>query len=330
MSKVAAAIRLSRPFTLMAPAMGMLSGSFVALGSNASSTTHGTDLKERLVPILAGAVLAALLNTASNAVNQIFDVDIDRVNKPDRPLPRGELTMGEAWVVTVLTAMAALAIAAWLDLSRTMLPGERPWAGDMAARWPWPTLAIVAFTSLVVYSYSGPPFRTKRFWWAANPTMAIPRGSLLFIAGWTAARGWGGLDSMFPWVLAGMYGLFILGAATTKDYADMKGDEEHGCITLPIRFGVRRSAWITAPFLCLPWLVLPWGVFAHGERTPDRLFLAAFGGFLALWGVYAAWLLLRDPDALTRDSVHPSWKHMYLMMVISQVGVAAAFWVVPR
>ena len=35
----------------------------------------------------AGALMAAVLNAASNAINQIYDLDIDRVNKPKRPLP---------------------------------------------------------------------------------------------------------------------------------------------------------------------------------------------------------------------------------------------------
>ncbi len=258
--------------------------------------------------ILAGAAMAALLNVASNAVNQIFDIEIDRVNKPKRPLPRGELSIDAAWIVAAVSAAAALALA-WL-LNPT-------------------TFWIVLVTAILVYAYSGPPFRTKRFWWAANPTIAIPRGSLLFVAGWTAVDGDQRLGSALLWVLAAMYGLFILGAATTKDYADMKGDAAEGCVTLPIRFGVRRSVWITAPFLVLPWLLLPAGSLAHGNASPQGIFHAALGVALSLWGLYIVRILLHDPDSLTSSKTHPSWQHMYLLMVAAQVGVAAGFWL-PR
>lgn len=305
--KAGAVWRLARPFTLLAPSVGMVSGSLVAVGT----------LRERWDPglagipwghIAAGALLAALLNVASNALNQIFDLEIDRVNKPDRPLPRGDLAVGGAWAVAAAGAAAAFALA-WL-----LNPA---------------TFAIVAFTAFVVYAYSGPPFRTKRFWWAANPTIAIPRGTLLFVAGWTAVDGDRRLGSMLLWVLGAMYGLFVLGAATTKDYADMKGDAAQGCVTLPIRFGVRRSVWITAPFLVLPWLLLPAGIVAHGNRTAQGAYFAGLGVALSLWGVHVVRLLLRNPEELTTAKTHPSWQHMYLMMVAAQVGVAAGFWL-PR
>jgi len=305
----AAVWSLARPFTLLAPAIGMVSGSLVAIGTlRGGGTADGTLLADAAAAIALGALMAATLNVASNAVNQIFDLRIDRVNKPDRPLPSGRLSVAEAWIVAAVAAAAALALA---------------WALNPT------TFAIVAFTALVVYAYSGPPFRTKRFWWAANPTIAIPRGSLLFVAGWTAVDGDARLGSMLLWVLAAMYGLFVLGAATTKDYADMKGDAADGCVTLPIRFGVRRSVWIIAPFLVLPWLLLPIGVLAHGNRTTQGWFHAALGVALSLWGAHVVRLLLRDPEALTGGREHPSWRHMYLMMVASQVGVAAGFWL-PR
>ncbi len=313
MSRGPAAWRLARPFTLLAPAIGMASGSMVALGTwrahDPAAAAEGLGLATRHAgPILAGALLAALLNVASNAVNQVFDLEIDRVNKPERPLPAGEMTVGQALTVAAVAAAAALGIA---------------WALNEATFW------IVAFTAFVVYAYSGTPFRTKRFWWLANPTIAIPRGSLLFVAGWTAVDGDRRLGSMLLWVLAAMYGLFILGAATTKDYADMKGDAAQGCVTLPIRFGVRRSVWIIAPFLVLPWLLLPIGVLAHGNGDARGIFHAGLGVALAAWGAYIVRLLLRDPEQLTTAKTHPSWQHMYLLMVAAQVGVAAGFWI-PR
>ncbi len=308
---VGAYVRLSRPFTLLAPAVGMVSGSLVALGTlrgRPGVPADGELLLSHLGPVLAGAALAALLNAASNAVNQIFDVAIDRVNKPDRPLPKGEIQAGGAWAFAAATAAAALGIAALLNAA---------------------TLLVVAFTALVVYAYSGPPFRTKRFWQLANLTIAVPRGTLLFAAGWIAVDGDARLDSMLLRVLGAMYGLFILGAATTKDYADMEGDRREGCITLPIRFGVRRSIWIIAPFLVLPWLLLVVGVVAHGNTTPQGWFHAGLGVALAGWGAYIVRLLLRDPDSLTTAKTHPSWRHMYLLMVGAQAGVAAGFWL-PR
>ena len=313
MAAAAALWRLARPFTLVAPAVGMVSGSLVAVGLERHKLDIGETQGYGILPgylprILAGALMAALLNIASNAVNQIFDVGIDRVNKPQRPLPAGEMTVREAWMAAAATASAAFAIALRLNVA---------------------TFVIVLFTALVVYCYSGPPLRTKRFWWAANPTIAIPRGTLLFVAGWTAIRGHDGIDSMPLWVIGAMYGLFVLGAATTKDYADMKGDAAGGCVTLPIRFGVRRSVWITAPFLVLPWLLIPAGVLAHGNTSRQGIFHAALGVALAGWGAYIVRLLLRDPGALTTAKTHPSWVHMYLLMVAAQVGVAAGFWL-PR
>jgi 4-hydroxybenzoate polyprenyltransferase len=306
-SGLRAVIDLARPFTLLAPAVGMVSGSLVALGTMRGKPGE-TPLADHLPAILAGAALAALLNVASNAVNQIFDLAIDRVNKPARPLPSGRISVAGAWAVAAVAAAAALGIAAALNGA---------------------TLAIVAVAAVAVYAYSGPPLRTKRFWWAANPTIALPRGSLLFAAGWTAVDGDRRIGSMLLWVLAAMHGLFVLGAATTKDYADMKGDGAEGCVTLPLRFGVRRSVWITAPFLVLPWLLLPIGALAHGNAGPDGIFHASLGAALALWGAWIVRLLLRDPEALTREGTHPSWVHMYLLMVAAHAGVAAGFWL-PR
>jgi len=46
-----------------------------------------------------------------------------------------------------------------------------------------------------------------------------------------------------PWYIGAIFGLFLLGASTTKDFADMEGDARGGCRTLPIIYGVRRAAW---------------------------------------------------------------------------------------
>jgi hypothetical protein len=64
---------------------------------------------------------------------------------------------------------------------------------------------------------------------------------------------------------------------------------------------------------------------AHAILTGNPVLLAGLGVLLTLWGTYTVYLLLRDPDELTRSENHPSWKHMYLMMMAAQVGFALAY-----
>ncbi|MEP7132512.1 MAG: UbiA family prenyltransferase, partial [Acidobacteriota bacterium] len=165
-------------------------------------------------------------------------------------------------------------------------------------------------------------------WLAANLTIAIPRGGLLKVAGWAFVASVAAAEA---WAIGGIFALFLLGAMSTKDFSDMEGDREHGCITLPIRFGVRRAAWMIAPFFVLPWMLIPifaWmpapggtGALLSGNRT----LLTALGVGLAIWGAWAARLLVRDPDELARTENHPAWTHMYLLMMAAQVGFALAY-----
>jgi len=99
-----------------------------------------------------------------------------------------------------------------------------------------------------------------------------------------------------------------------------------------VRFGVRGAARIMAPFFVLPWLALSALTFAHDPAHPatplltgSRPFLLTMGLVLAAWGLYAASLLLRDPDALATKENHPAWRHMYLILMAAQVGFALAY-----
>ena len=127
-----------------------------------------------------------------------------------------------------------------------------------------------------------------------------------------------------PWFIGSIFMLFLLGAASTKDFSDMEGDRAGGCRTLPIAFGVRKAAWMIAPFFVLPWLLMPVGSH-YGILTGNATFLSILGIVLALWGAYTVWLIVRNPEELTSTENHPSWRHMYLMMMAAQIGFAVAY-----
>jgi len=314
-------LRLARPFTLLPPLVGIVSGAICAFGS-----AHNPDPARRVtgavvLTVLIGSLCASAMNAASNIVNQIADLEIDRRNKPDRPLVTGQIAIRQAWVVAAVLYVISI-VPTWVVVP---YPYE-----TFAARLSAPLHLHAAFFIYLVgafatFVYSFPAFgRTKRHWFAANFTIAVTRGGLLKVAGWSfvASVLWGE-----AWSIGGIFALFLLGATSTKDFSDMEGDRAHGCITLPIRFGVARAAKIMAPFFVLPWLLIPVLTWLPGgaRLTGNRVFLTALGFGLALWGAYTARLLLRNPEELASTENHPAWTHMYLMLMCAQAGFALGY-----
>jgi 4-hydroxybenzoate polyprenyltransferase len=292
----------SRPFTLVAPALGFVSGSVTAAGA-APREVWSPAL---VVYPLIGMTMAAVLNAASNALNQIYDLEIDRVNKPKRPLPSGRLDLRSAWIFTLVTYGIALLLA-WF-----VAPG-----GRHECFW------IVITATMITVLYSAPPFRTKRLGIWANVTIAIPRGVLLKVAGWSAVKT---VVAVEPWYIGSIFGLFLLGASTTKDFADMEGDARGGCRTLPIIYGVRRAAWMISPSFVIPFLMIAVGAPpVTGILTGNTILLFALSGFMTAYGLYVCYLMLRRPEELAVEENHVSWAHMYRMMFVAQIGFALAY-----
>ncbi len=286
----------ARPFTLVAPALGILSGGITAYGAH----PHESFAWIHVLNIGMGTLMAAVLNAASNGLNQIYDLTNDTVNKPGRAIPSGRMGVREAFWYSGILFAVALGLAAAVNLQCFLL-----------------ALAATVFT----IAYSAPPLRTKKRGVWANITIAIPRGLLLKVAGWSTVKSVWGAE---PWYIGAIFGLFLLGASTTKDYSDIKGDMADGCRTLPIVYGIRKSAWMIAPSFVIPFLLLPLGALT-GVMTGNRVFLVIMGLALAAWGSYVCWLILRRPEDLAATENHVSWTHMYWMMITTQLGFMAAY-----
>lgn len=292
----------ARPFTLVAPMLGFISGGVTAWGAH-PITPYAPSI---LLSIALGSLMAGMLNAGSNGINQIYDLPIDKINKPNRPIPAGKMNIKEAWIVSLIFYFIAWTLAWFVVPYGT---------GDHSCFW------IVIVASILTYVYSGPPFRTKRMGMLANLTIAIPRGLLLKVAGWTSVKA---VTLGEAWYIGSIFGLFLLGAATTKDFSDIKGDAADGCKTLPILYGVKKAAWMISPFFVLPFLLIPIGVHFN-ILTGNHTFLYILGVVLALYGTYTVYTMVRRPEDLATDSNHVSWAHMYRMMFVGQIGFAVAY-----
>jgi 4-hydroxybenzoate polyprenyltransferase len=284
----------ARPFTLVPPMTGIFSGALLGYGATHASFNP--------IYVTLAVLAAGVLNAASNGLNQICDLTNDRINKPHRPLPLGQLTMRQAWIFTAAAYALALAMVAVVNRE---------------------TFAIYVIAALATVAYSAPPIRLKRHPVGSNLIIALIRGCLLKVAGWAAVATV--LTSIEPWYIGSIYLVFLLGATTTKDFADIEGDRAAGCITLPVKYGATWSARAITPSFILPWLMLPLGLALH-ILSGDRTAILALSVIMLAWGAYVAYLINKDPHRLvTEGENHPSWHHMYWMMMVGHLGLAGAY-----
>ena len=154
------------------------------------------------------------------------------------------------------------------------------------------------------------------------------RGGLLKVCGWAMVAPVAANSE--PWVLGGVFFFFILGAASTKDFSDMDGDRQGGVVTLPIRFGARRAAWMMSPFYVVPWMVfaaLPhFEVGGRAALTVDPFWGTALGCALAVHGLVTAVLMVRHAsDLIDHRRGRYMWVNLYVLMMEAQVGVAVLY-----
>ncbi len=274
--------------------IGIFSGSLIGYGAS------GVEFPFLRVALAVGA--AAVLNAASNGLNQVCDLENDRINKPHRPLPSGQMTLRQAGAFVVAAYFVALAMVAVVN---------------------WETFAIYLIAALATIAYSAPPIRLKRHPVGSNLIIALIRGELLKVAGWAAVATV--LASFEPWYIGFIYFVFLSGATTTKDFADIEGDRAAGCITLPVRYGATWSARGISPAFLIPWLLLPLGLRLK-VLTGNPQAIIALSVLMLAWGSYVIYLMNKDPYRLvTEGENHPSWHHMYWMMMVGHLGLAGAY-----
>ncbi len=168
------------------------------------------------------AVLGTICASSGGMVlNDYFDYDIDVINRPQRALPRGAVGRREAFIFAcILFGLALLFIG--LTNAVCILIG-------------YPAIALI-----VVYSW-----KLKRKPFIGNVVVAFLTSLTLVYGG--AAAGKVVLVSM----LAISAFFANVSREIAKDIEDIKGDESQGSKTLPILWGIKRSAVISAVFLVL-------------------------------------------------------------------------------
>lgn len=285
-------VDLVRPFTLIAPFLGCVLGILAATGAT-GQTAPWTD-------ILYAAITLAMVNAASNALNQASDVASDTISKPYRPIPQGIVTAEEArFVAYTLYALA---------LFRSGTISE------------WFAVLMLAIVVTTIF-YNMEPVRFKRRGWWANVAIAVPRGMLGFVAAWSIVAD--PIDAI-PWVLGALMMIYLIGAQNSKDYSDVLGDKAAGIITPVIKYGPEKTAWYSLPFLMAPGILTTY--LGSIDFIPEAgMYL---GALILFCGAMTAHLMINHRrQNFQKLENSPSWAMMYLTLLVMMLGFAIMYWV---
>mmetsp|Transcript_4541 Transcript_4541/g.12334 ORF Transcript_4541/g.12334 Transcript_4541/m.12334 type:complete len:406 (-) Transcript_4541:716-1933(-) len=208
--------RFTRPHTIRGTILGALAGCIRAL-----MDARLTEIPWRLLPRGVVGVIALL---AANAfivgINQIYDEDIDRVNKPFLPIAAGDLSPRAAW--TLILACAVLGTT-------------------LVYRFFSPLIFVLyCFGNVLGVLYSVPPFRWKNNPFLAALSISCARGFLLNFGVYHATMAALGLP--FQWsppitFLAFFMMVFATVIALSKDLPDIEGDRKFKVSTFASRMG---------------------------------------------------------------------------------------------
>jgi len=185
-------------------------------------------------------VPALLMNLYITGLNQITDVEIDRINKPNLPIAAGDLSVRDATITVIVSLVGSLALG---------MIGSPVFATEGLN-------VALGVSALLGTLYSLPPFRLKRFPLLAAFCIVSVRGAVInagFFAHARAAAYGSALTSTYNGsvlrclmndprcFLSSLYfAVFGLVIALMKDVPDIKGDLLSNIRTVSVRLGAKR------------------------------------------------------------------------------------------
>ncbi len=237
LDRVAAVAELARPDLVFGAGLFVVAGEILALGQLPAAGTA-----------LLGFLTGLFVSGSANIFNDYFDREVDRVNRPDRPLPSGRVSAAELWGLFVAFAVAGLASSALLGPA---------------------VLALAAAVWGVALFYN---VRLKEAGFLGNLAVAFCV-SMTVVLGGLAAGAVNGLVVTF----AALAFLFDLGEEIASDAMDVEGDSVRSSRSIAATAGRAQALRVSGVAFAL-FVALTFLPYAAGWLGPVYLACAAVAG----------------------------------------------------
>lgn len=188
--------------------------------------------------VILAALSASFITIGANVINDYFDIEIDRINKPKRLIPSGQISKQNALIFFMVSYLIGWILALLINIEMFLI-------------------SLFSGLILILYHYK---FKRVVLW--GNFIVSFISG-LVFIYGGMAVNRVN--ESLFPACFAFF---FHFGREIIKDIQDIEGDKPQGAVTYPIKFGIRRSLILTniifvilIIFTIIPYLLGYYGIY---------------------------------------------------------------------
>ena len=218
LTKTKAIFLLTRPVNVLIAILSVFVAAFI------------TGTLQPIENVIIACISCGLIFAAANTINDYYDFQIDKINKPNRPLPSGLINPGTAFVVSIIEYAIGILLGGTISLNMFLM---------------------AAFFSALSFFYSASLKRTV-LW--GNLAVSLSTAAVFIYGGMAVQKP---IHTIIPAIFAFFY---HFGREIIKDIQDMKGDSENAVKTFPLKFGITpalRLIWIN--FLLLIFLtILPY------------------------------------------------------------------------
>jgi geranylgeranylglycerol-phosphate geranylgeranyltransferase len=183
------------------------------------------------------AIALTCVVSAFNAFNAVVDKDIDKINKPERPLVSGKISDNQAIMLTIILYSIAIILGLFLG---------------------YQTFLIIFLAIIITFLYSYKPIYLKKKLIVGNLSGAILYSLLCPLAGWSLYSN----NSVNTIIL---FFLFILGIGLSfvKDFEDTLGDGIHKVLSLPVVIGKIQTANLISLIELFAFSIIAYAIFSE-------------------------------------------------------------------
>ncbi len=165
-----------------------------------------------IIPIIISLSLAVIW---FNIMNMIFDAELDKLSKPNRPIPAGKVTRKEAAFIATISMALSLIICIFTNLL-------------------FFALLIVFF--LVGHFYNSPRINFKKHLLASSTTGIILYGAIPFLMAYSI------YNQELPIIFLVFFSILSFIIANSKDFEDYEEEKKLKISSFPIKFGIEKTA----------------------------------------------------------------------------------------